>query len=198
MGNVNLITPSDTVIREYCLKFLSSNAEISDIAIRKLINVFPLNTNLEEILLKSIAINTLYSTNIFKISEMAKRILKLNIDERINNGDPNIVNLIASGHGIISNKTNKELNFYSFATKYCNWHNHEEYSIYDSYVEKILLEYKKLYSFTEFKANDLKDFSKFKSVLLDFKTYFNLTGTMKEIDKFLWLYGKEKFPKSYN
>ncbi len=130
---------------------------------------------------------------------MAKHIQKLGIDDALISGDPHIVNKIAVGHGIHSSKTKKELNFYSFATKYCNWHNLEQYAIYDSFVEKILLAYKKQDNFTEFTKDGLRDFMTFKRVIQDFMCFYDLSShNLKEIDKFLWIYGKEMFPSKYS
>jgi len=44
----------------------------------------------------------------------------------------------------------------------------------------------------------LKDFKKFIKIISDFADYYNLARhNLKEIDKFLWIYGKEKFPANY-
>jgi hypothetical protein len=89
---------------------------------------------------------------------MSKHIHKLDIDIKLSQGDPYLVNAIASGHEIISTKTRKELNFYSFATKYCNWYNRGSFAIYDSFVHKVLIAYKRQDSFTSFQEADLKYF----------------------------------------
>ena len=170
----------------------------ADKAIIDLFEAFPENIHLEHILLKISVINDLYSTNILGTFNMAKHIQDLNIDDCLKQGDPHIVNKISLGHGIISKKNNKEINFYSFATKYCNWHNRDNYAIYDSFVKKVLMAYKLRDNFSDFVETDLKDFIKFKTVVLDFKQYYKLTEhDLKQIDKFLWIYGKEKFPANY-
>ena len=140
----------------------------------------------------------MYSTNILGTFKMAKHIQQLDIDGRLKQGAPLLVNEISSGHGIISKKNNKEINFYSFATKYCNWHNRDNYAIYDSFVNKVLIAYKRQDNFSTFMEKDLKDFIKFKEIVLDFKQFYKLTDhDLKQIDKFLWIYGKEKFPTNY-
>ena len=96
---------------------------LTDQAIINLFEAFPENIKLEDIILKISVLNDLYSTNIFGTFIMAEHIQYLNIDIQLKRGDPTLVNRIASGHGIVSSRTNRELNFYSFATKYCNWHN---------------------------------------------------------------------------
>ncbi len=134
----------------------------------------------------------MYSTQIYATFKISKHIQELNIDNDLKSGNTELVHKIASGHKIKSSKNNKEIYFYSFATKYCNWHNQEKYAIYDQFVKKTLLAYKKQFHFSEFKTTDLKDFEKFKSIILEFINFFKLTEyNLKEIDKFLWIYGKE-------
>jgi hypothetical protein len=170
----------------------------ADQAISNLFRVFPENKKMEDILLKISVINDLYSTNILGTFKMAVHIQNLNIDDALHRGDPDIVNKIAGGHSIHSKKSSRKINFYSFATKYCNWHNSSDYAIYDSFVEKVLLAYKKKDGFYSFRKEDLKDFKMFKEVILGFADFYKLTAyNLKEIDKFLWIYGKEMFPAWY-
>ena len=124
---------------------------------------------------------------------MSKHILDLNIDSRLKEGDESLVNDIAS-----IKINGKKKNFYSFATKYCSHHNPTNFPIYDSYVEKVLVYFNKKYKFSNFKKSDLKDYSKFKRVLIEFKNFYNIDGyNLKDIDKYLWQLGKEYFPKKY-
>lgn len=52
--------------------------------------------------------------------------------------------------------------------------------------------------FSNFSKEDLKDYMKFKSVLLDFKKYYDIDEfNLRDIDKYLWISGKEYFPKKY-
>lgn len=192
-------TPTNALIDEYIEKFNSDDRYYpADQAITKLFKTFPTNTDFEDILLKISVLNDLYSTNIYGTYAMAKHIQSLKIDSALKTGDPLVVNKIALGHGIRSSKTNRELNFYSFATKYCNWHNLEHYAIYDRFVEKVLMTYKKQDDFSDFTRTDLKVFPTFKRVIQDFITFYNLNRhNLKEIDKFLWIYGKEMFPANY-
>lgn len=194
-----LETPTIVLVEKYINKFNNDKRyNHADKAITKLFTAFPNNKKLEDVLLKTSVINDLYSTNIFAIFKIAEHIQKLDIDQQLKDGDPKLVNQIATGHGILSKKSNKELNFYSFATKYCNWHNQENYAIYDSFVEKVLRAYQKQDKFSTFKLIDLRDFNKFKAILNDFSNHYNLKSSkLKEIDKFLWIYGKEYFPTNY-
>lgn len=191
--------PTNKLLDKFIDKFNHlKRYKLADDAIIKLFEIFPKNNTIEDILLKVCVINDMYSTNIFSTFKMSEHILKLDIDKSLGIGDPGVVHKIAQGHNIRRKKNNKEINFYSFATKYCNWHNQESYAIYDSFVEKVLLAYRKKDQFSDFKNADLKDFIKFKQIILDFSKFYGLNKhNLKDIDKFLWIYGKEKFPTNY-
>lgn len=151
------------------------------------------NKDLKSILIKCSVLNDFYSTNIFKVYPVACRILELDIDDKLEKGDLSIVNAIAS------NKiSDKDKNFYSFASKYCSHHNQEEYPIYDSYVDQMLRYFRKVDGFYNFDNSDLKDYPKFKNILLKFKKFYKLEAySLKDIDKYLWQAGKKYFPKKY-
>lgn len=154
---------------------------------------FNSNDNLQNILIKCSVLNDFYSTNIFKIYPVAKHILKLNIDERLKSGDPTLVDDIAN-----INIGGKEKNFYSFASKYCSHHNQLEFPIYDSYVHKVLKYFRNVDRFYNFDEADLKKYSAFKNILIEFKKFYKLEKyNLKELDKFLWQFGKHYFPKNY-
>lgn len=90
------------------------------------------------------------------------------------------------------------INFYSFATKYCSHHNPITYPINDSYVEKILLHWKKVDKFFSFSKIELRDFKTYKNVLVQFQKYYGLKAfDLKEIDGYLWQLGKRHFERSY-
>lgn len=90
------------------------------------------------------------------------------------------------------------MNFYSFATKYCSHHKPLDFPIYDSFVDTLLKYFRDADNFYEFKNDDLKDYIIFKKILIEFQRYYRLEQfNLKEIDKYLWLLGKEKFPKNY-
>lgn len=153
----------------------------------------PHNKTMEDILLKSAALNAFYSTNIFSIYPVAKHIHELAIDERLAAGDMTLVDdiqrVVVGG---------KEKNFYSFATKYCSHHNENDFPIYDSYVDEMLRYFQEKYQFSSFNRNDLKQYTKFHAILMEFRAHFGLERFgLKEVDKYLWQVRKDYFPKTY-
>ena len=154
---------------------------------------FKPNDNLQNILIKCSVLNDFYSTNIFKIYPVAKHILSLNIDDRLREGDPTLVDDIAK-----ISIGDKEKNFYSFASKYCSHHNPLEYPIYDSYVHKVLKYYRNIDRFYTFEESDLKNYKKFKNILIEFKKFYHLEKyNLKQLDMYLWQFGKKYFPNKY-
>ena len=188
-------TPNEFEVNKY-LKLWDSleNYVLQESSLDKLFfKTYPNNTDINDILIKASSLNDFYSTNIFSIFPVAKHILELNIDERLKTGDEKLVNDIAK---ITIN--GKEKFFYSFATKYCSHHYPLLYPIYDSYVEKILLYFKNNDNFYSFNKSDLKDYSQYKTILINFKKFYNIDNyNLKEIDKYLWQLGKEFFPKKF-
>ncbi len=196
----DLQIPTNDLVGTFIDKFNQDERYFSaDRAIINLFEKFPKNKSIEDILLKISVINDLYSTNIFGTFIMAKHIQKLQIDNALLAADPTIVNKIAIGHGIPKPRGSGDRNFYSFATKYCNWHNKEAYPIYDSFVHKILIAYRNKDNFAKFDDVDLKQYEIFKQIVTDFKCKYSLTQyNLKEIDKFLWMYGQTIFPNNYS
>ena len=150
-------------------------------ALNKLfLELLPGNSEIADILLKASCLNDFYSTRIFAIYPVAKRILSVkDLDKRLKAGDIKLVREL----GNVKIGDNKRY-FYSFATKYCSHHNPIAFPIYDSYVEKVLVYFNKVDKFSSFKTKDLKDYRKFKGILLDFQRYYKLERFyLKEIDQ---------------
>ncbi len=187
--------PNRAEVNKYLDRWDSlENYVLQENALNKLfMEVYPKNTDINDILIKCSSLNDFYSTNIFSIFPVAKHILKLNIDERLKNKDTSLVNDIAK-----LNINGKEKCFYSFATKYCSHHFPNDFPIYDSFVEKCLMYFKKKDKFYNFAKEDLKDYDKFKNILLQFKKHYNIDEfNLKDIDRYLWQLGKDYFPKKY-
>ncbi|WP_165176688.1 hypothetical protein [Desulfovibrio sp. ZJ369] len=181
-----LLPPSKESINEYVVKFDRKNA-ITEKTINKIINIYPKNILIEDILTKVVIINRLYSTNIYDIYEMSFGIKRLDIDEYLNKTDLGIVEKIANSYI----KAGKHIYCYSFATKYCSFHNNG-YPLYDSIIDKMLCLYNEKDNFSNFRKYDLKNYLTFVRVLNDFITYYTLGDiSYKDLDKYLWQYGKD-------
>lgn len=187
--------PTIEEVNKYLNKWESlENYVLQEDALDKLFfETYPYNSSISEILVKASTLNDFYSTNIYSIFPVAKHILNLNIDERLKDKDPMLVNDIA-----LVNMNGKYKNFYSFATKYCSHHDPVNYPIYDIYVEKILMVLNKRDKFSNFLKKDLKNYTKFKAVVIDFRQFYNLEEfNLKDIDRYIWQLGKEFYPRKY-
>jgi hypothetical protein len=151
----------------------------------------PNHHNIVHVLLKVSALNDFYSTNIYNTHAVAKHIVALKVDQRVAAGDHSVVNEIA-----VVSIGGKERNCYSFASKYCNHHNPEPFPIYDFYVEKMLLHFQKAERFATFRKPQLKQYQRFVGIIRDFRKHYLLAQfSLRQIDIYLWLAGKEAFGK---
>ena len=195
---------------------------------------YPQNDKEEHVFIKVCTLNTVYSTNIWPshLVPITKLIVSqgcrgLNFDKRLADKklklgeeiDLELVNDLGNKK-IKTEDDNEDDNgrrHYSFATKYCSFHNPEVYPIYDSYVRKMLIELQKQNNFL-LKVKEphkiqkrktkksqkivltqgiLEDYEKFYKVHKEFRKHYKLgefssekKHTLKEIDQYLWLTGK--------
>lgn len=152
---------------------------------------YPNNNNLEEVLIKCAVIDNFSSTNVFDLYKMADHIVGKNIDKRLKNGDYTLVDDISKG--------GQKRTFYSFASKYCHYHNPKKFAIYDSYVAKVLC------VFLDKKEDELRDYNTFMAALNDFSQRYSLKNyKYDDLDKYLWRLGRwylnpyEPTPKYYH
>lgn len=182
--------PTTAFVAEYAERF-KEYAGLADQTLTELFTAFPNNVQHEHVLLKVTALNTLYGTAIWNVFPVAEHIWKQNIDTKLRQGLPELVDEITR----IEVKAGTFRNNYSFATKYCSWHVSNAYPIYDSIVERLLWKYQKEDSFSDFKRGDTwSNYHKYKGIIEDFQRHYGLIGcSFKELDKFLWQYGKDYF-----
>jgi hypothetical protein len=184
--------PSADDIKRAGAEFDSEN-KILEEALRELFAQYPRNTEPARVLLKVTALNTLYSTqiplyraNIPTIFDVVDHIVNLNIDSDLARGDDRLV-----GHIARTEVPGKEVRFnYSFATKYCSWHNPKAFPIFDSRVYAYLCHLLNHDCIEIFRKNDLWDYPIFKKVIEGFQKRSRLENfTFKDIDKFLYFQG---------
>ena len=116
-----LQAPTRELIAKYGREFEDRN-NAEEAAISELLKLFPDNKDYKGVLLKCIVINTLYSTQIRAITNAAKHIVELDIDARLEHGDPQVVDQIARLTIKRRGAEEKKRRNYSFATKYCSFH----------------------------------------------------------------------------
>lgn len=108
-----------------------------------------------------------------------------NLDDKLKQGNLKVVDEIWKSAGT-------RQHYFSFATKFCSWHNLDAYAIYDTYMWEALCAYRKAKSGFAFKDNESKNYACFHAVVTQFQTAYDLGDySLKKIDKFLWLLGYE-------
>lgn len=186
----SLIVPNANGVKSACQQFDREN-EVVENALADLFAKYPANSDPSHVLLKVVALNSLYSTRILAVLKLAAHICEqgAKLDAALAAGLPEAVDTVAS-----VTIGGKEFTFYSFATKYCNWHKPDLYPIYDSRVEKYLWFLKKREVFRSDTFNsceDLWSYPTFCDVMTAFRDEFGLGSfSFKQIDKFLWSQGQ--------
>lgn len=162
------------------------------------------NDNYTIVLNKVILIDYTNSTqlqqhkSLFTVYTLARAIMSIpNLDERIENGDPSVVDEIA----VLT-----PINLFSFASKFCFYHNREKYSIFDRVVTDTIPQYLDVTkSYLRECKNDKKDKDKTKEKKKSYKDYrdvidklikaYNLESEpdiRQKLDHFLWFPNKDK------
>lgn len=193
---IELPTPTPDSVREYLTKWdnLDRYPEQERAIDRLYFQYAPKNEDLEDILLKSATLNDFYSTRIRVITSVGKHIQSLHIDQRLEAGDLTLVDDLKSVHMGV-----RTIQFYSFATKYCSHHKPDIYPIYDSFISEVFRYFRKKDKFHSFRNEELKIYPRFKEIYLVFQDFYHLEDfSIKEMDKYLWLMGKEHFRKDFS
>lgn len=126
---------------------------------------------------------TSHHANSFSIFKLADKIIEWDIDERIKNGDHDVVDSIAQF---------ENANIFSFATKYCFYHSYyvyksDNYSIFDKIVVNTIPQYLDI---TQKEINKHKDmgYKKYHELINEIiKTYnLNVPFVRRKLDHFFW------------
>lgn len=135
----------DNIISVHQQVLASTNYGTNFRTIHDVLKRFPLNNDYELVAMKVSLIDSTNSTNISRyinkisLSEIVELILHIrDFDARLSQGDPALVSQLARSNG--------NVNLFSFASKYCTYHNVEvyekdDYSIFDSVVKDALAFY---------------------------------------------------------
>jgi hypothetical protein len=178
--------PNPARMDEACKRF-DEKYKVIENALGELFSNYPLNTNPSHVLLKVVALKRLYSAGVLAVQVLADHIYQngKEIDLALAAGELSAIDKISR-----ITIQGKAFNFFSFATKYCNWHRPEIYPVYDSRVDQYLWSLQKHSRFSEnfeHRADIRKGYTKFLKIMNDLKSHYELQSfTFKEIDKFLW------------
>jgi hypothetical protein len=145
---------------------------------------FPHNTDTSQVLLKVLVLNKLYSTQVRDIDvlPLARHIAGLGIDSLLTQGSLEAVDLITNCPNLRK--------YFSFASKFCSWHNPTVYPIWDGNARACLWAYKKQDKFANFHNYDLWVYENFRTTIISFRAHYGLDSlTFKELDKFLFRSG---------
>jgi hypothetical protein len=174
-------TPDELIKAE--IKFNSEN-RAGEWTLSQIFLAFPQNVALEEVGVKVKVLNVLYGTQIRAVSIVADHIVRLGIDPDLKAGEPEVVDRVAKVR-----LTDTIRNNFSFASKYCSWHNPEAYPIYDSKVEACLWYYKKKDGFATFRRDNY-NYREFVRRVNAFQNFYGLTSfNFKQLDKLLYHLG---------
>jgi hypothetical protein len=181
-----LPNPTVDLVKEECRLYDEDPSnKLGDEALKTLLEKFPKNTVVSQVLLKVLVLDRLYHTRILDIhlERFARHIAGLDIDSLLAQNSLHTVRKIYAC---------PELGraYYSFATKFCSWHKPETYPIFDSYAVECLWVYRKQDHFAEFRRQDLWYYEKFVAAVTAFRDFYKLDGlTFRQVDKFLWSSG---------
>ncbi|MCX4474017.1 hypothetical protein C5N14_05625 [Micromonospora sp. MW-13] len=186
-------TPSPDQVRKHLACWREGDSEKIDAALRVTFGAIPQNTDVGAAGVKVAALNSLYATGILGVLKVARHIVSLDIDAALAEPDvnPDLIEKIA----IVDFGGNKRRN-YSFATKYCSFHRPDLYPIYDSLVAGVLNELlKQGATFDNFAPGErwAADYAIWHRSINRFRTHYSLEEfSIREIDKYLWMLGKER------
>ncbi len=177
--------PTIALIQKECKSIESDPfTKLTDDALGQLLAKFPLNTQAAQVLLKVVTLDQRYSTRIrYKdMDRLAFHIAHSGVDKHIGKRSLEAVELIWKCEGI--------LDYYSFATKFCSWHNPTAFPIYDRNVDECLWAYKMQDGFASFRRKDLGEYKELVRVVNDFRDHYGLTRfNYRQLDRFMWSVG---------
>jgi hypothetical protein len=163
-------------------------------SLKELFGTYHSNSDFSHVLWKVVVLNRLYSTQVFAVEDLAAHIVShaTELDRYLQIGSPEAVDLF-----IEVDLGGKKRNLFSFATKFCSWHNQAAYPIYDSRVGWYLWNLQKQTKFcSTFTRFEFENYEAYKTVFLAFQHLFQLEAfDFKTLDKFLWFYGEPKAAK---
>jgi hypothetical protein len=178
--------PGSTIDAEVAAFDADQETAFAESTIHELISTYPNNQDVRHILVKVIAINALYHARVLDIDlqPLSIHIKAINgLDSRLREGTSDLVDAIWKSQGT-------RRHYFSFATKFCSWHNQEAYAIYDINVWEALAAYRRQDEQFTFQNSECDNYVGFIAVVRRFQKVNCLERySLKSIDKFLWRVG---------
>ena len=178
--------PRSTIDQEIAAFDAEPETAFAESTIRELFSTYPDNQDVRHILVKVIAINALYHARVLDMDLQPLSIHMKTIDEldtRLRQGTPDVVDAIWKSQGT-------KRKYFSFATKFCSWHNQEAYAIYDLNVWEALVAYRAKDERFAFRNSECNDYAGFLAIVRRFRKSYGLEDySLKSIDKLLWRVG---------
>lgn len=156
---------------------------ISDAALENLSSAFP-GFSAADCLLKSVAVNAIYGTNVLAIVRMAKHVEKIMARTDSSNAGPKLVDRIAALPAVGSEKRRTRT---SFAAKFCHFFiNAEKFPIYDDAACRTIKLHLGAKNYVASKELPYRAFCKNFARL---RTDAALSCGTRDLDRYLWLAG---------
>jgi hypothetical protein len=198
-----LTMPNEERVKAACDEFDQDYRTVEE-ALTEIFCHYRTNSAFHHVLPKVVTLNALYSTQIPVYSKTIPNVLDVakhicqnahDIDSALLAGSPEIVDRSA----VIAVSGKKNRNYFSFATKYCSWHNPRCYPIYDSRVYEYLRLLRRQGDFAaDFDLEGHWAYPAFRDLMIAFRERYRLGSfSFKDIDKFLWIYGGKLEPESH-
>ena len=140
----------------------------------------------EEALLKVVAINALYGTNVFALVRAARHVEAVLATIELSKGGPELVESLAN---IPTTSGAKPRRYVSFASKVAHFFiSPEGFPIYDSYAERMLL----LHMGSSAARDPARPYEVFTANLEALKTKCGLESSYRELDRYLAYYNHDR------
>lgn len=165
-----------------------SSVGTSDIVLDLLAEKFPDN-NIESVLIKCVAVNSLYGTNVLAIYNAAEHVTTELASPYIDYDDDEFIKRLAT-ISVIQKGETRELHLISFASKYAHFFiNSEKFPMYDSYAMMMI---KAHIAKDDMKKNPMNPYIAFKENFLALKGSLGLQVSTRALDHYLWFSGQLK------
>lgn len=140
----------------------------------------------EESLLKVVAVNALYGTNVFALVRAATHVHAILGSADIATAGPELVESLAN---IPTTSQARSKRYVSFASKFAHFFvDAERFPIYDSYAERMLV----LHLGPSRKRETARPYVAFVENLARLKREYGLRCTYRELDRYLWVGGQHR------